>query len=81
MPDPQWTGHARPGGGGKPRITQVERSRVIALVATPPPGLPDAPSWPSLRSHLRYADDARPTADGFVVPLTFDEEPSWYRTV
>jgi transposase len=28
----------KPGGGRKPRITQAERSAVIALVASPPPG-------------------------------------------
>lgn len=28
----------RPGPGRKPRLTEVERGRVIALVATPPPG-------------------------------------------
>jgi transposase len=28
----------RPGGGRKPRLTEAERSRVLALAATPPPG-------------------------------------------
>ena len=28
----------RPGGGRKPRLTEDERSRIIALVATDPPG-------------------------------------------
>jgi transposase len=28
----------RPGGGRKPRLTEAERSAVIALVASPPPG-------------------------------------------
>jgi transposase len=28
----------RPGGGRKPRLTEAERSRIIALVATDPPG-------------------------------------------
>jgi transposase len=30
----------RPGAGRKPRITEAERSTVLALVATPPPGRP-----------------------------------------
>lgn len=30
----------RPGAGRKPRLTQTERSKLIALVASPPPGKP-----------------------------------------
>jgi len=30
----------RPGAGRKPRLTQAERSKIIALVASPPPGKP-----------------------------------------
>jgi len=28
----------RPGAGRKPRLTQTDKSRIVALVATPPPG-------------------------------------------
>ena len=28
----------RPGSGRRPRLTEAERSRIVALVATPPPG-------------------------------------------
>jgi transposase len=31
----------QPGGGRKPRLTEAERSRVLALAATPPPGRPE----------------------------------------
>jgi transposase len=31
----------QPGGGRKPRLTEAERRRVLALAATPPPGRPE----------------------------------------
>lgn len=42
-----WNAHGleglgmRPGGGRKPRLSEVERSTILALVKLPPPGKPD----------------------------------------
>jgi transposase len=35
----------RPGPGRRPRLTEAERSRIIALVKTAPPGRPVTGSW------------------------------------
>jgi transposase len=47
----------RPGGGRKPRLTELERSTILALVKRPPPGKPGYE-----RTGEFEAEDARPEA-------------------
>jgi transposase len=58
-----WNAHGleglglRPGGGRKPRLTELERSTILALVKLPPPGKPGYE-----RTGEFEAEDERPQA-------------------
>ncbi|MFC7642738.1 helix-turn-helix domain-containing protein [Streptosporangium lutulentum] len=50
----------RPGPGRRPRITQAERSRIIALVKTTPPGRLRWRPWGSWRLTMRRGQRCGP---------------------
>ena len=54
----------RPGGGRKPRLTEAERSAIIGLVATPPPGrLVTQPDGTLVSAHPKGGDESEWSLD------------------